>query len=265
MTKKRSLSIWVGLLAAWPVLSLAQDKPAAFSAAQQDRLEVLQEVLNNPEVAWKHPDLRYRGLGSDAYKEGDKARALAMFIEASRYGDKPSQAMVATMYWNGDGTDVDHARAYAWMDLAADRGYRDLLLQREAYWSRLSTDEREKALAIGQEVYAEYSDEKGEKRLALQLKAQEKVTGSHVGYVGNGFTTKSLSGLSTMWRGASGYADVDVNQYQLGTYYSDAVWKPDAYMKLKDQQWRMKGLLQGHVDVGDPQPVSHGSDSQPPA
>jgi hypothetical protein len=266
MTKKTSLAVLVGLLAGWPALSMAQEKPAALSAADRDRLEVMQQVLNNPDVAWKHPDLRYRGLGADAYRDGDKSRALAMFLEASRYGDKPSQAMVATMYWNGEGTGVDRPRAYAWMDLAADRGYRDLLLQREAYWSRLDAAEREQALSVGQTVYAEYSDEQGRKRLELQLSAQKRlITGSHTGYVGNGFTTRSLSGLFTMDAAAGGYADIDVNRYQLGTYYSSAVWKTDDYLRLKDVQWRLKGPLQGNVEVGDPQHVSNGADTQPPA
>jgi uncharacterized protein len=265
MTKKHATMLWVGLLAAWPVLSLAQQQTGALTAAERDRLEVMQQVLSQPEVAWKHPDLRYRGLGADAYKDGDKPRALAMFTEAARYGDKPSQAMVATMYWNGEGTDVDRPRAYAWMDLAADRGYSDLLLQREAYWARLSADERDKALTIGQQIYAEYSDEQGEKRLALQLKAQTRVTGSHVGYVGNGITTRALGGLLTMDRGAGRSLDTDVYSYQLGTYYSSAVWNPADYLNLKDVQWRMKGPLRGNVDIGAPVPVSNRIDAQPPA
>jgi len=265
MTKKHAPMLWVGLLAAWPVLSLAQQQTSSFTATERDRLEMMQQVLGQPEVAWKHPDLRYRGLGGDAYKDGDKPRALAMFIEAARYGDKPSQAMVATMYWNGEGTDVDRPRAYAWMDLAADRGYRDLLLQREAYWARLSVDERDKALAIGQQVYAEYSDEQGEKRLALQLKVQTKVTGSHTGYVGIGMTTRALGGLSTMDRTAGLALDTDVYSYQFSTYYSSAIWNPGDYLQLKDLQWRMKGPLQGNVDVGAPAAVSNRADAQPPA
>jgi len=119
---------------------------------------ILEAVLAEPGVVEHHSDLYFRSLGADAYKAGDKPRALEMFMAAARFGDKPSEAMVAAMYWNGEGTAVDRPRAYAWMDLAADRGYRDLVIQRELYWNRLTPSEREQALAVGKDIYDRYSD-----------------------------------------------------------------------------------------------------------
>lgn len=256
-----------GLLASLPVAAQNASPPAADAPSPQalKQLNEMQRVLDEPEVAWKHPDLRYRNLGIEAYKDGDKPRALRMLIEASRYGDKPSQAMVASMYWNGDGTAVDRPRAYAWMDLAADRGYRDLILQREAYWSRLSEAERAQALSVGQGVYAEYSDEQGRQRLALQLsRYAANVTGSHAGYVGNGFSTRSFASLMSMDAGAGGYVDADLNTYQLSQYYNRNVWRTDDYLRMKDQQWRLQGPLHGHVEVGGPQQVEP-PPAQPPS
>ena len=266
MTKKTVWAALVGLLAGWPALSMASDPPATLSAAEQKRLEVVQHVLADPTVSWRHLDLRYRELGADAYKTGDKPRALSMFIQASRYGDKPSQAMVAAMYWNGEGTEVDRPRAYAWMDLAADRGYQDLILQREAYWARLNEAEREQALRIGQDVYAEYSDELARKRLNLQLASQKsQPLGSHAGYVGTGIVIKSLAGLFPFAGRAGVFVDIDADPYKLSDYYSNAIWSTDDYLRIKDLQWRLKGPLQGNVDVGDPLPVSKETDTQPPA
>lgn len=266
MTKMTVLAALVGLLAGSPALSMASDPPATLSAAEQKQLEMVEHVLADPTVSWRHLDLRYRELGSEAYKNGNKPRAVSMFTLASRYGDKPSQAMVATMYWNGEGTEVDRPRAYAWMDLAADRGYRDLILQREAYWARLSEPEREQALQIGQAVYAEYSDEQGNRRLQLQLAGQKsQVLGSHAGYVGTGIVVKSLAGLYPYAGQASAFMNTGIDPYRLSDYYSDAVWNTQDYLRTKDMQWRQKGVLQGNVDVGDPLPVSEGTDRQPPA
>ncbi|HWS25001.1 MAG TPA: hypothetical protein VN259_00380, partial [Xanthomonadales bacterium] len=85
-----------------------------------------------------HPDLRWRKIGLERYEQGKFDVALDAFVRSSRYADKGSQAMVAEMYWKGEGTDVDRARAYAWMDLAAERGYKDFLAVREHYWASLN-------------------------------------------------------------------------------------------------------------------------------
>src|SRR3546814_9279963 len=66
--------------------------------------------------------------------------------------------MVAEMLWNGDGVERDRALAYAWMDLAAERGYAGFLGLRERYWSALDEAGRARALEAGQEVYAHYGD-----------------------------------------------------------------------------------------------------------
>src|SRR5690606_37219363 len=84
-----------------------------------------------------HPDLRYRLHGLEKYKERDFDDALKFFRRAAFYADKPSQGMVAEMYWRGEGVEQDRALAYAWMDLAAERGYRGFLGLRERYWNAL--------------------------------------------------------------------------------------------------------------------------------
>lgn len=61
--------------------------------------ELLVLVLAAPDTVYTHPDLWYRSLGSSSYKEGFAAEAFTFFLRASRYADKPSQAIVATMYW----------------------------------------------------------------------------------------------------------------------------------------------------------------------
>lgn len=267
MTKTACLMVSIGLLIGLPCLAQAQDGPTPLTAADKARLERQQQVLSEPDIVWAHPDLRYRELGTEAYRDGNKQRALGMLLEASRYGDKPSQAMIAAMYWNGDGVDVDRPRAYAWMDLAADRGYRDLIVQRELYWSRLNDAEREEALKIGQEVYAEYSDEQGRRRLALQLgRGGRRITGSHAGYVGNGMASGAYSSLMTLDRASGAHLDLDANRFNLQDLYGSTLWNADQYLSLKDRQWQLKGPLQGNVEVGPLQAVRPSAgETQPPA
>lgn len=264
MIKAVLWSVCIAMLVALPAQVAAQERNSStLTPADRQQLGILEAVLAEPGVVEHHSDLYFRSLGADAYKAGDKARALEMFMAAARFGDKPSEAMVAAMYWNGEGTAVDRPRAYAWMDLAADRGYRDLVIQRELYWNRLSAGERDQALAVGKEIYDRYSDEKGRQHLAAELfRVSHQVTGSHTGFAGSGEVAYSLGGLGAANAGVGGYLN-DSHLTQLSKYYSSAVWSADDYLHLKDVQWRLKGPLQGNVEVGDPLQVSPASVTQP--
>src|SRR5690606_28897828 len=113
-----------------------------------------------------HPDLRYRILGFERYKQGRHEEAIRFFRRAAFYADKPSQAMVAEMLWKGEGEAQDRAQAYAWMDMAAERGYPELLGLRERYWAGLDEEARARVVEVGQEVYAKYGDEAARPRIA---------------------------------------------------------------------------------------------------
>ena len=58
-----------------------------------------------------HPDMKYRLLGMDAYRNKRYEDAMRFFRRASFYADKPSQGMVAEMLWNGEGAPRDPAPA----------------------------------------------------------------------------------------------------------------------------------------------------------
>src|SRR5690606_35047968 len=105
-----------------------------------------------------HPDLRHRMRGLKEFKDGNLEDAFRFFQRAAFYADKPSQGMVAEMLWSGQGVPQDRALAYAWMDLAAERGYATFLGARERYWNALDESERERAISEGQAVYAKYGD-----------------------------------------------------------------------------------------------------------
>ena len=155
---------------------------AAFSAHAQHDEEL---VLNTEGFLRAHPDLKNRSRGMNAYDAGRHDEALTYFRRAARYADKPSQAMVGEMLWNGEGGVRDPALAYAWMDLAAERGYPGFTIMRERYLAALDEAQRADAIARGEEVYAEYGDDVAQPRIANVLRRERRrVTGSRLGYVG---------------------------------------------------------------------------------
>lgn len=78
--------------------------------------------------------------------------------------------MLAAMYRNGDGTPEDRPRGFAWLDLAADRGHHDLLVQRENCWAALDATRRKQVVAISREIYAQHNDKACLARLDAELK-----------------------------------------------------------------------------------------------
>ena len=258
----KTLMLAVCLALTWSGMATAQTQASTNKASPEDlkRVESLQYLMGITTIADEHPDAYYRKLGIQAYQDGNKQHALQLLLKSASYADKLAQALVATMYWSGDGTAVDRPRAYAWMDLAADRGYRDLLIQRERYWSQLNEAERKQALDIGSEVYAEYSDARGLDRLQLKLSAfAANSAGSHAGFVGNGATLYE-SGWANGSRAASGASgslaatlgSTNGEAVDDSKLYAADVWNAKTYARLKDVEWN---LQTGHVEVGDLQVV----------
>lgn len=183
-----------------------------------------------------HPDLRYRLLGLDEFKHGRYEDALRFFQRASFYADKPSQGMVAEMLWNGQGTPKDPVLAYAWMDLAAERGYAGFLGLRERYWNALSETERKRALAEGESIYAKYGDAVAQPRLAATLRRERRnITGSRMGFAGN---------VKIYVPGPGGYEQIDGSKF-----FDERYWDPKQYQAWHDSIW-MKPRI-GRVQVGE--------------
>ncbi|MET3653061.1 hypothetical protein [Dyella japonica] len=184
-----------------------------------------------------HSDLRYRYKGMEAYADGHHRDAFHYFRLASRYADKTSQALVGVMYWTGDGVARDRPLGYAWMDLAASRGYPELLHQRQIYWDQLSDAERAKAQALRPTLDADYGDVAGANRVTLEFGAgRRQVTGSHVGWVG---TVTASYGDNTV---------EDFSKFNKALHMNTA-----EYLQVKDVQWELQ--MNSRVNVGEPEPV----------
>ncbi|RAO74559.1 hypothetical protein CA260_19415 [Dyella jiangningensis] len=263
----------LGLLVGAGHAALAQEAPTSKPVTDPKDLRELakfEEMMDVPGVARQHKDILYRELAMEAYKNGDKERALKMFMRAASYADKPSQAAIADMYWEGVGTAVDRPRAYAWMDLAATRGYDRFLAKREYYWSQLTEAERAQALRVGQDIYAEYDDKIALHRLQMELEfTRRNVVGSHVGFVGTGKvygfthtmnTGRASTGLPRPGGNATSTSgseqDLGLPIANLSELYRPSIWKVNDYARFKDIQWQERVESKPTVDVGDLQNVA---------
>ncbi|MGI8561779.1 MAG: hypothetical protein ACR2J7_10195 [Luteimonas sp.] len=190
-----------------------------------------------------HPDLRWRSEGLQALEQKDHKTAFNAFQRAARYADKPSQAMLAEMLWEGAGVAQDRALAYAWMDLAAERLYPVFIARREGYWRDLDPDQQRDAIERGQAVYLEYGDAVAKPRLERLLERERRrTTGSRVGFVGNLTIIPNTGPLAGTGLTISG-----------DQYYAPKYWEPRRYWQLQDEIWNAP--RRGRVDVGDLEPL----------
>jgi hypothetical protein len=199
--------------------------------AAEPALTRQQEVQRSASFLAAHPDLKHRRVGLLAWENGDAALAFRQFRRAAHYADKPSQAMIAEMLWQGSGVEPDHAQAYAWMDLAAERGQRHFVLERERYWQQLDAEQRERALALGAEIYARFGDAAAKPRLERQLqKAKYERTGSNVGFLGPLSIKLNVDGKPVKVYGE--------------TYYRPEYWEPGRYWAWTEAEFEARGSVE---------------------
>lgn len=199
--------------------------PSPASAADPGLAAADAIVINDPGFLSAHPDLRWRGEAQVALDEGRLRDAFDAFRRAARFADKPSQAMVGEMLWTGRGVPVDRPLAYAWMDIAAERGYLPFVARREQYWDLLGDEERAEAIEVGRPLFAEYRDAVAKPRTEREMaKARRKVTNSRVG---------SVSGMRVIIPGPKN-TSISVDGQR---YYDDTWWVPEQYWAWQDSIW----------------------------
>lgn len=218
--------------------------PAAGQVAEDGEIDLRdQKVLSSRTFLNAHPDLKYRNEGWVAYEEGDHAAATAHFRKAASYADKPSQAMLAEMLWQGRGVPADRALAYAWADLAAERGYPQFLRLREQYWRQLDEGQRARALSEGRALLPEFADAVARPRLAAFMKRARQLAKRSAPYA---------SQPREVWvPGPFGGEKIPAHRF-----YAKKYWDPVQYQTWQDRIWT--NPPDGQVDVGDVEQVAPG-------
>ncbi len=193
-------------------------------------------------MATDHPNELWRVRALRSLKLDQAGRAFEQFRLAARYADKFSQHSLSLMYWHGVGTGRDRALAYVWSDLAAERGYEDLLRVREKMWLELGEAERRRALEVGPSLYAEYGDDVAQARTDWAIRrALADATGSRVGA-----TLDRIEFLDTGSRsGALPRARV---------YYAAHRWSTERYWQAEDRKWNGKVIVLPMEKVDEPAP-----------
>lgn len=196
-------------------------------------------LLENRVFVEGHPDLKWRVEAIRAMEKGRKREAFELFKRAASYADKPSQAMVAEMYWTGTGALRNRPLAYAWMDLAAERGYTKYLARREYIWSQLSEQERQEALDVGRSVYAEYADDVAKPRHATEMRRyRNSITGSRIGAVGSlGVVTEQTQSLGVGPGSSRVFSPMSVAPGAVPgeVVFNRRYWSPDSYWAWQDE------------------------------
>ena len=218
-------------------------------AEQRNTTSLERKLWESESFLRYHPDIKHRKLGFWYQQQGDVAASLAAFEQAARHADKPSQAVLAEAYFSGDQVPRDRPRAYAWMDLAAERGYPLFVSKREAYWAAMNEAERQQALELGAQLYAEFGDEAAKPRMERALRiGRMGMTGSRVASPAN---LQVLVPMDGTWVSLPGTI-----------YYSNHFWRPREYFEWFDSLHAAPP--HGVVEVGPIAPQSPAAGARPP-
>ncbi|HVI25459.1 MAG TPA: sel1 repeat family protein [Xanthomonadaceae bacterium] len=229
---------WAGMA----VIALALVAPATLNAQEAAAAQPIPEDLMIDGFLAAHPDLGERKAGIARDEAADFAGALRHYQRAAWYGDKPSQARLGEMYWNGQGVARDRVQGYLWMALASERGFREFAILRQLYWQQLDADERGRAGARDQDMLARYGDAAAKSRLSKVMRRElHRASGSMLGH------SAASPVYITRYEGSR---PIGVNAEQL---YAPQYWDPEQYWQLRDSVWEQ--LFEAHVEVGDLKPV----------
>lgn len=217
---------------------LASGSPAF---AQEGRASIrgAEQTLNSRSFLDSHPDIKHRLEGWTAYEDGRHDEALKDFIRSARYADKLSQAMLAEMHWLGKGTPENRPLAYAWADLAAERGYPKLVMLREKYWAGLDHAGQAQALELGAALYAEYGDDVAKPRMDRYLRQARR----------NMISKRPRRDIWIVVQDHSG----QWFEIQGHHFYNPKYWDPKLYHEWADETWATPP--HGKVEIGDLVPV----------
>lgn len=240
-----SIRIAAALLLTFTLLVLPVSEPMA-QVPDKDT----QAVMSSHGFLDAHSDLKWREQGLKSYERGAHEEAFGFFKRAARFADKPSQGMIAEMLWRGEGVAQDRAAAYAWMDLSAERQFRTMLIRREVFWESLTQEERDRAVDVGKQLYAEYGDAVAQPRLERRLrKARRMATGSRTG--------KPIGNLTIIVNTQAGPVTIDSSKY-----YDPQYWEPERYWAWQEEGW--KNPPRGVVNVGPLGVPAPSSDTEQP-
>jgi len=184
--------------------------------------EVMKTLLAMSKMStWHHPDQWGMTAGMRAYAHRRYGDAMKYFEVGAQYADKLSQLSIGLMYKNGEGVAKDPVMAYAWMDLACERGYPQFVATRDELKETLTPAQLARAESQRTQLAKRYADEVAQPRMVFELKqAIMQMTGSLAGYDAAG-------------------------------KYPKKDWDPALYFATRDREWK-NSVTVGPVEEVDP-------------
>lgn len=186
------------------------------------------------------PGTRPHNEALNAYEQGRYGDAIRKFRESARWADKVSQYNLGVMYALGEGTKPDPATAWAWFELAAERGYPQMVKAAKGAWEALDEMGQARALSVLEELRPEYGDAVALERTKKFMDRERRdVTGSRVGFVGN---------MRVRTRTMPEGMDVDGKDF-----YAAERWDYESIVELEGRVF--DNLASGRVEVGEMEKV----------
>lgn len=223
----------------WAVLLLLAIAGVAHAEDDPMNDPGVQKVLRGMASAstWFHPDLFGEFAGMRYYTHHQYRDALKYFEIGAFYADKLSQLSIGLIHMNGEGVKKDPVTAYAWLDLAAERGYPDFVATRDHLKGALTPDQLAQAMELRKTLGERYADAVAKPRLAAQLRqGQMQITGSHTGYDSgvSQLNTATSCGPTVVIGGS------EVPQAGCGgaSMYAKERWEPDLYFASRDREYK---------------------------
>jgi hypothetical protein len=205
------------------------------------------DPMNDPDVqkvlrgmadasTWYHPDLFGEFAGMRRYAHHDYAGALKYLKIGAYYSDKLSALSIGLMYLNGEGVPKDPMTAYAWLTVAAERGYPDFVATRDRVKATLTPAQLLQAQPILDDIMAKYGDKVAKHRLIVQLnQGRMNITGSHTGFD---------FGIVQMSTGHCGGPSIEIGGEPMpktgcgGNLFAKWRWDPKTYFAVRDSHWK---------------------------
>jgi hypothetical protein len=195
-----------------------------------------QKVLRAMEhtSTWYHDDLFGEYAGFQRYARHQYAEALHFFELGAYYADKPSQFSIGLMHLNGEGVARDPVAAFAWFDLAAERGYLAFAVTRDRVRAMLTPEQLSQAIALRSTLSTRYADAVAKPRMAAELReGLTRMTGSRAGFD----TGVKFLPLHAIDPAGSASLEDDAFTICANGFWAKDCWQPEAYFAMRDRQW----------------------------
>ena len=245
---------------------VASGAGAATAAAQAEDAQMAQtlEAMKNAST-WGHPDLFGMTVGMRRYAHHQYRDALHYFEIGALYADKLSQLSIGLMHLNGEGTPKNALLAYAWFDLAAERGYPSFVATRDELKAQLGPAQLTEAMTLRAALALRYADAAAKPRMALELRlGQMQFTGSRTGF--DSGVTQIGSARCGPALIIGGRAVPQIGCGAFNPFLQKDNWEPNLYFAARDREWMPNvkvGAPEARTGDGDPAVDSRGTATRP--